>query len=532
MVISESTIIKGEKAMENNRDSFGSNFGFIMAAVGSAVGLGNIWGFPYKISAYGGFAFLLVYLALGIFVGLAVMVGEFVIGRKTGLSPIAAYRKLSKKFTWLGYMAVICPFLVLCFYFVLGGMVMRYAAGYLTAIFGWDTWGVSNIADFFGSFIMNGGQMILWTAIFIVLNVAIVAGGIGEGIEKFCKVGMPALFVMLIIIIIYVACQPGAGEGYKFIFGWDLSPLKEDWLLVLKSAAGQMFFSLALGMGAMITYGSYLQKKESVQKNALIVVISDTTVAIMAAMVVVPACFAFLGTNAGAGPGLLFKSMQEVFHNMGYVGNIMGFLFYTLVFIAAITSSISLLEVITAYKVDKNVEQGKAPGRKKYAILAACIIFIFCLPTCLDGLGAGINGGAAIGTPAEILGMSWGEAGDITEFAEDTAYYVKGDDGIYTAVADDAAFDASETYYLKTAKTWNGDWLDFYDVLSEGIMMPLGAMVMAFLIGWVLKLDFVVEECESSGHRFWGKTFFNICYKVITPLGMILVLYGQITSFF
>ena len=293
-----------------------------------------------------------------------------------------------------------------------------------------------------------------------------------------------------------------------------------------------MFFSLSLGMGAMITYGSYLQKKESVQKNALIVVISDTTVAIMAAMVVVPACFAFLGTNAGAGPGLLFKSMQEVFHNMGYVGNIMGFLFYTLVFIAAITSSISLLEVITAYKVDKNVEQGKAPGRKKYAILAACIIFIFCLPTCLDGLGAGINGGAAIGTPAEILGMSWGEAGDITEFAEDTAYYVKGDDGIYTAVADDAAFDASETYYLKTAKTWNGDWLDFYDVLSEGIMMPLGAMVMAFLIGWVLKLDFVVEECESSGHRFWGKTFFNICYKVITPLGMILVLYGQITSFF
>ena len=165
-------------------------------------------------------------------------------------------------------------------------------------------------------------------------------------------------------------------------------------------------------------------------------------------------------------------------------------------------------------------------------ISESTIIFIFCLPTCLDGLGAGANGGAAIGTPAEILGMSWGEAGDITEFAEDTAYYVKGDDGIYTAVADDTAFDTSETYYLKTAKTWNGDWLDFYDVLSEGIMMPLGAMVMAFLIGWVLKLDFVVEECESSGHRFWGKTFFNICYKVITPLGMILVLYGQITSFF
>ena len=259
--------------MENNRASFGSNFGFIMAAVGSAVGLGNIWGFPYKMGMSGGFAFLLVYLVLAVFVGLAVMVGEFAIGRKTGLSPVAAYRKLSKKFTWLGYMAVICPFLVLCFYFVLGGMVMRYALGYLTAIFGWDTWGVANIADFFGSFIMNGGSMILWTAIFIALNALIVAAGVAEGIEKFCKIGMPALFVMLLIVIIYVACQPGAGGGYKFMFGWNIEPLKEDFLKVLKTAAGQMFFSLSLGMGAMITYGSYLKKQESVQKNAVIVVI-------------------------------------------------------------------------------------------------------------------------------------------------------------------------------------------------------------------------------------------------------------------
>ena len=518
--------------MENNRTSFGSNFGFIMAAVGSAVGLGNIWGFPYKMGMSGGFAFLLVYLVLAVFVGLAVMIGEFTIGRKTGLSPVSAYRKLSKKFTWLGYMAVICPFLVLCFYFVLGGMVMRYALGYLTAIFGWDTWGVANIADYFGSFIMNGGQMILWTAIFIALNALIVAAGVAEGIEKFCKVGMPALFVMLIIIIIYVACQPSAGEGYKFIFGWDLSPLKEDWLLVLKSAAGQMFFSLSLGMGAMITYGSYLQKKESVQKNALIVVISDTTVAIMAAMVVVPACFAFLGGETSSGPGLLFLSMQIVFDKMGYIGNIMGFLFYALVFIAAISSSMSLLEVITSFKVDQNIEQGKAPGRKKYAILAAVIIFVFCLPTCLDGLGAGTNGGATIGNPADVLGMHWAEAGDISEFAKGTDYYVKGDDGIYTKLAADEAFVEGETYYLNTARTWNGDWLDFYDMLSEGILMPLGAMIMAFAIGWIWKIDMVVEECEQSGHKFWGKGFFNICYKFVTPIGMAFVLFAQITDFF
>ena len=199
--------------MENNRTSFGSNFGFIMAAVGSAVGLGNIWGFPYKMGMSGGFAFLLVYLVLAVLVGLAVMIGEFTIGRKTGMSPVAAYRKLSKKFTWLGYMAVICPFLVLCFYFVLGGMVMRYALGYLTAIFGWDTWGVANIADYFGSFIMNGGQMILWTAIFIALNALIVAAGVAEGIEKFCKIGMPALFIMLLIVICLLYTSPSPRDS-------------------------------------------------------------------------------------------------------------------------------------------------------------------------------------------------------------------------------------------------------------------------------------------------------------------------------
>ena len=518
--------------MENNRASFGSNFGFIMAAVGSAVGLGNIWGFPYKMGMSGGFAFLLVYLVLAVFVGLAVMVGELAIGRKTGMSPVAAYRKLSKKFTWMGYMAVLVPFLVLCFYFVLGGMVTRYALGYLTAIFGWNTWGVDNIADYFGQFICNGGSMILWTAIFISINAFVVAAGVADGIEKFCKVGMPALFVMLLIVIIYVACQPGAGGGYKFMFGWNIKPLQEDFLKVLKTAAGQMFFSLSLGMGAMITYGSYLKKQESIQKNAVIVVICDTLVAIMAGMIVMPACYAFLGGETSSGPGLLFLSMQIVFSKMGYIGNIMGFLFYALVFIAAISSSMSLLEVITSFKVDQNVEQGKAPGRKKYAIIVAILIFVFCLPTALDGLGSGTNGGATIGNPADVLGMHWAEAGDITEFAEGTTYYVKGDDGIYTKLAADEAFVEGETYYLDTSKTWNADWLDFYDMLSEGIMMPLGALVMAFGIGWIWKIDMIVEECEQSGHKFWGKGFFNLCYKIITPIGMAFVLYAQITGFF
>ena len=474
--------------METKREGFGSNFGFIMAAVGSAVGLGNIWGFPYKMGRNGGFSFLLIYLVLALFVGLAVMVGELAIGRKTGKSPIAAYRAMSKKFTWMGYIAVAVPFLVLCFYFVLGGMVMRYAIGYLLAMMGVNAWlGVADVADFFGTFLCTGWMMVLWTAIFIALNAFIVSKGVGGGIEKFCNIGMPCLFVILIVCIIYVACQPGSGAGYAFMFGWNIEPLKTDFLGVLKTAAGQMFFSLSLGMGAMITYGSYLAKGEKLQKNAVIIVIMDTLVAIMAGCIVLPACAAF-GVDYGSGPGLLFKSMQIVFSRMGGIGNLMGFLFYFLVFIAAISSSMSLLEAITAARVDANVEKGKAPKRGKTAIIFALIIFVFCLPTALDALGTGTANGAPIAYPAELLGID--------------------------------------------AKGWSDCWLDFYDCLSEGILMPLGALVMAFAIGWLWKIDTVIEEAEQCGNKFWGKGFFNICYKFITPIGMLFVLYGQITGFF
>ena len=474
---------------KTNREGFASNFGFIMTAVGSAVGLGNIWGFPYKMGMNGGFAFLLIYLVLAIFIGIAVMVGELVIGRKTGLSPIAAYRKLSKKFTFLGYMALACPFLILCFYMLLGGMVMRYACGYLLAMFGVDTWGVADISTYFGVFTTNGTSMVIWTLIFIVINAVIVAAGIGGGIEKFCNIGMPCLFVILLIVIVYVAVQPGAMGGYQFMFGFNIEPLKTDFLTVLKTAAGQMFFSLSLGMGAIITYGSYLNKKEKIQKNAVIIVIMDTLVAIMAGMIVMPACYAFLDGNTKGGPGLLFQSMQMVFHNMGgFIGNLMGFLFYFLVFIAAISSSMSLLEALTSSRVDRNVEAGKAPNRRKIVIVFAILVAIFALPNALDGIGAGVAGGATLPTPAELFGMT------------------------------------------DAVKGWNDCWLDFYDMLSEGILMPVGAMIMSFAIGWIWKMDFVVEECEASGHKFWGKAFFNICYKFITPIGMLVVLYGQITS--
>jgi NSS family neurotransmitter:Na+ symporter len=324
--------------------------------------------------------------------------------------------------------------------------------------------------------------------------VLIVSGGIQGGIEKFNKIAMPALFFILVAVLIYVACQPGAGDGYKFMFAANFSVFSDPevgFLKVLKTAAGQMFFSLSLGMGCMITYGSYLEKKEDIQKNSVIVVCCDTMMAILAGCVVLPACAAF-GLDYGGGPGLLFSTMQIVFSKMGgFIGNLMGFLFYFLVFLAALSSSISILEVCTAYSVDKNMAAGKGGkdgGRKKATILFAIGIFVFGLLVALDGLGSGVAGGAAIKTPAELFGIG-----------------VKG---------------------------WNDCWLDFYDMISEGVLMPLGAMVMSLLIGWKWGTDMVLEECEADGKKAWGRNFFNICFKFITPLGMVVVLYGQLTGFF
>ena len=389
--------------MENNKGQWSSNFGFLMAAIGSAVGLGNIWGFPYKMGANGGGAFLLVYVILVVFVGFAVMLGELTIGRKTGKGAVGAYRALNKKLPWVGYMGVGSAFLILGFYSVLGGMVMRYMLGFLVNMFG----GAGFAAEgFFGSWIANMPGMVGFYALFMLLNIAIVMGGISGGIEKFSKVAMPALAVMLVTVIVYVACQPGAMEGYKFMFVPDFSVFDslKSFFDVLKSAAGQMFFSLSLGMGAMITYGSYLSKSEDLNTNTIIIPVADTIVAIMAGMAVMPACSAF-GMDYGQGPGLLFNTLQTVFMDGmgGFIGSLMGFLFYTLVFIAAITSSISLLEVNTAYIIDKKLEKGKKVNRKSITVIMATVIFIVGLPTALDGLGTNVAGGALIDNPRHNL---------------------------------------------------------------------------------------------------------------------------------
>ena len=483
------------------RKGFGTNFGFLMAAVGSAVGLGNIWGFPNKMGASGGFTFLIIYLILAVLCGFIVMVGELAIGRKTGKGAVEAYHVLSKKFKWIGWMGILSAFFILFFYCALGGYCIKYVvlnvgdlfnAGFgsnaLAAVA--DANGTSVGAEVFGAFLGNPTEAIIYGLIFVAITMIIVIGGIGGGIEKVCSVGMPALFVMLLICIIRACTLPGAVEGLKYMFvpGWavangviDKAP---DFLTVLATAGGQMFFSLSLGMGAMITYGSYLQKKENLQKNAILIIVMDTLVALMAGLCVIPGRFALDPDGTLGGPKLLFITMQNVFSRMGGLGPIFGILFYLLVVFAAVSSSISLLEVIVAHFVDKARDAGKGDKRKTYTLIAAACVGLGCILVCADALGS--TGFA----PGNLLGMT----GELP--------------------------------------TWAADWLDFWDMLSEGIMMPLGALLMSLMIGWEIGPEVVKDECEQSGHAMSGYGFFKVCVKFITPLCMILILYGQIKEFF
>ena len=475
--------------MENNRSSWGSNLGFLMAAVGSAVGLGNIWGFPYKMGKSGGFTFLLIYLLLAVFVGVIIMMSELALGRKTRSAPIAAYAKVTKQYKFLGWLAVLSPFFILTFYTVLGGYCIYYLVINVIGIFG----GMPDSSSF-AAMITNVPLSLGILVAFSLINFLVVAGGVSGGIEKFNKIGMPALFVMLVIVIIKAWTLPNAGEGLKFMFvpGYAVKAgfIEESPSVVevLATAGGQMFFSLSLAMGAMITYGSYLGEQENLTKNSIIIVICDTLVALMAGCAVIPAAVANGISNGVAvseiklgGPSLLFATLQDVFHDMGAIGGVFGFLFYGLVLIAAISSSISLLEVITAHYADKAVEAGKEPNRKKYALIASAIIFVLAALVAADGLGSnGIS-------PAELLG--------------------------------------------KSATGLTDCWLDFMDGISEGIMMPVGAMLMGIMIGGEVGPGFILDEVHKGADSKMDK-FYSFCITWVVPIVMCFVLVGQLQAFF
>lgn len=480
--------------MENERGNWGSNVGFLLAAIGSAVGLGNIWGFPYKMGKSGGFTFLLVYLLLAVFVGFVIMIGELAMGRKTGTGPIGAYHALSSRFKWVGWLAVFSPFIIMSFYSVLGGYCINYMALNL-----------SNLAfraapvdgsTLFGSMLTNPWGCVFFTVLFLVICYLINRGGIAGGIEKFNKIGMPALFVMLVIIIIKSLSMPGSIEGLKFMFvpGYAVKagfiPEAPSIGSVLTTAGGQMFFSLSLAMGAMINYGSYLEKKESLVRNSGIIVVADTIVATLAGVAVIPAAVAY-GISQGTpmdqialgGPSLLFVTLQNVFNSMGDLGALFGTIFYLLVLIAAISSAISLIEVVATYFIDRAAMKGKQSNRSKVVMVVCLAILVEATLVAVDGLGS--NGIA----PFDLLGMQDNITG------------------------------------------WNDCWLDFMDMLSEGIAMPLGALLMSIMIGWEIGAKPILDEVHlGSGKGING--FFTVCISCVVPLGMVLVLSGQIASFF
>ncbi len=446
-----------------------------MAAVGSAVGLGNIWGFPYKMGSNGGFNFLVVYLVLAVFIGFAILLGELVIGRYTGKGVVLSYNMLAKKYTFVGWMGFLSGFCLLAFYTMLGGYCIRYMTANFMDIFG-SKYGVAgrNPGDFFAGFFSDPVASSIFTVIFMLLTLLIVMGGIRGGIERFSVVAMPVLVVLILVLIVKALTLPGAFAGLEFMFKPRMDAFRDmGWIKVFSAAGGQMFFSISIGMGAMMTYSSYLNKKEDLIKNSVFIIIFDTVVAIMMGLIVMPAVFAF-GMEPGGGPGLLFVSLQHVFQSMGTFGAFFGFLFYFFVVVAAVSSSIAMFEVVTTSAINMREVKGKAPNRKATAVKLALVAAVLGIFVSADGLGT------------------------------------------------------SKFPHLFAQPTW----LETFDLLAEGIMMPLGALFMSLLLGWKLGPEFLRDEITENGNVWRFEKFTMICLRVLAPAGIIFILFGQMDGFF
>ena len=321
--------------MEQKRSSFTGKLGFVLAAAGSAVGLGNIWRFPYLAAQYGGGIFLLVYIILAVTFGFTLMIAEIAIGRKTGLSAIGAFKALNKKFAFLGYLAAIVPALILPYYSVIGGWVTKYLVSFTIGN------GTNAAADgYFDAFTATAAEPVVWFLVFIGLTALIVILGVEKGIEKVSKIMMPVLVLLTVFIAIYTLFMPGAIDGLVYYIKPDFS--KFSFMTVL-AALGQLFYSMSLAMGIMITYGSYMKKDVSIESSVKQIEIFDTGIAFFAGLMIIPAVFAFSGGSEESltkGPSLMFETLPKVFEAMP-AGDIIGAVFFLLVLFAALTSSIS-----------------------------------------------------------------------------------------------------------------------------------------------------------------------------------------------
>ncbi len=466
---------------KKNRGSFTSNLGFILAAAGSAVGLGNLWRFPYLAAKNGGGLFLLIYVILAITFGFALMTTEIAIGRKTGVGPLEAYGKMNKKFSFLGWISTAVPLIIFPYYCVIGGWVTKYGVTYITG-------GAKNIyetgsGEFFSNFISDSTTPIAFLLIFMGITAVIVLMGVEKGIEKASKIMMPALLIIIVGIAIFSltlthtdseGVKRTALEGLKIYLVPNFKGLTlSKFFSILLDAVGQLFYSMSLAMGIMIAYGSYASKKDNLVKSVNQIEIFDTAVALLAGLIVIPTVFTFQGTEglAKSGPSLMFISLPDVFEQMGFVGNIIGALFFVLVFFAALTSSISIMEAIVAGIIDKF----------KISRVAATLM------TLAFGVIVGI---------IVCLGYN--------------IWYFE--------------------YTLPNGAV--GQILDILDYVSNSLMLPIVALLTCLLV-WVCGVKSITEEVEYGlgENSFRRKKLYNIMIKYIAPVLLILILLQSFNVF-
>ncbi len=442
--------------MSEKKSYFTGKIGFVLAAAGSAVGLGNIWRFPYLAAKYGGGIFLLIYIILSVTFGFALMTAEIAIGRKTGKSAIGAFKSLNKKYSFIGGIASIIPAIILPYYSVIGGWVTKY---FFVFVSGGAR--LSAQDGYFEDFISKPIEPLLWFFVFIGLTALVVLLGVEKGIEKISKFMMPILVCLTLFVAIYGMFMPGAMKGVAYYLTPDFS--KFSFTTVL-AAMGQLFYSMSLAMGIMITYGSYMKKEVNLESSVHQIEIFDTGIAFLAGLMVIPAVFAFSGGNEAAlnkGPGLMFVTLPKVFESMTG-GTIVGAVFFILVFFAAITSSISLMETVVSIIMEKT-----GWGRK--STCAAVIIGSVVLGA-LSSLGFGVLGDIS------VAGLSI---------------------------------------------------LDMFDFISNSVLMPIVALLTCIFVGFVIKPQTLIDEVESSA-KFRFKKLFVVVIKYIAPICIVLILISSV----
>ncbi|MBD5491957.1 MAG: sodium-dependent transporter [Lachnospiraceae bacterium] len=438
--------------MEKKRGAFSNKLGFILAAAGSAVGLGNLWRFPYLAAKYGGGIFILIYLILAVTLGFTLMITEVAVGRNTRLSAVGAFKKLDKRFGFVGYLACVVPFIITPYYSVIGGWVIKYL---ITFISGNVTAAAGD--EFFTGFITEPAQPVIWFAVFVLLTSLIVIIGVEKGIEKASCTLMPILVVLTIGIAIFCITRPGALEGVKYYLLPDFKHFSATTVL---AAMGQLFYSMSLAMGIMITYGSYMKKEDSLEKSVRQIEVFDTAIAFFAGLMIVPSVFVFSGGNEEAlskGPSLMFITLPKVFDSMK-MGGLIGSVFFILVLFAALTSAISLMETNVSILNDK-----LKWGRRKTTIIVTAYVLI---------LGSVVSLGFGPLDFIQIIGMGL---------------------------------------------------LDFFDFISNSVLMPVVAILTCISIGYFIKPQVIYDEIEING-KFKMKKFYTVILKWIAPICLVLIL--------